>query len=126
MVSRGDHGIQRVPLVCRIATQRINEIGNEIRAALELYVYAGPAFFGKLPRSHEAVVEMDDVNHRHNENGQDDKKLFHEMSFFVLAVTAASTESQRLFFSVPAKQGKRNPANEKTQQQDNEIDDRND
>jgi len=72
MVSRGDHGIQRVPLVCRIAAQRIDKVGYEIGPPLELYVYAGPAFFGELPGAHEAVVEANSVNDRQNENGDDD------------------------------------------------------
>src|SRR5690606_41224226 len=82
MVSRLDHPIQGVSLVGGITPQRIRQVGNEISAALELHIYSGPAFFGKLPRAHKCVVEVNEVANCEEQNGEDDKKYFHEMYSF--------------------------------------------
>src|SRR5690606_6780632 len=97
MVSRLDHPIQGVSLVVGITPQRIHQVGNEISAALELHIYSGPAFFGKLPRAHKFVVEVNEVANCEEQNGEDDKKYFHEMYSF--ALQGAVNGSSRIAFS---------------------------
>src|SRR5690606_25687525 len=92
VVARLYHRIECFSLMCGVAAERVDQIGNEISAPLELYVYPGPTFFGQLPRAHEAVVQMNEITNRQNQNGEDDEKYFHEIYSVVLngAVSGSS------------------------------------
>src|SRR5690606_36676212 len=92
VVARLYHRVECFSLMCGVAAQRVDQIGNEISAPLELYVYPGPTFFSQLPRAHEAVVQMNEITNRQNQNGEDDEKYFHEIYSVVLngAVSGSS------------------------------------
>ncbi|ENN89004.1 hypothetical protein RHSP_02688 [Rhizobium freirei PRF 81] len=52
---------QRLVLMAGIAFDRLDQIGNEIGAALQLHVDAGPCFLRNLARANEPIVDEDDI-----------------------------------------------------------------
>src|SRR5262245_48065623 len=54
--ARADDLIERAPLVRRVALDRLDQVGHQVGAALELHVDVRPRLLGPLPQPDELVV----------------------------------------------------------------------
>src|SRR5690606_34109829 len=55
------------------ALYRLDQIGDEIGPALQLYVDARPGFAHDLPRTHQGVVENDDIDCHEDRKSKEDR-----------------------------------------------------
>ena len=61
-------------LMRRIALHRLDEIGDEVGAPLQLHVDAAPALAGEIALPHEAIVERDGIEADDGDDGDDDQR----------------------------------------------------
>src|SRR4029077_19527253 len=70
-VARGDHAFKRAFLMGRVAFYGLDEIGNQVVAALELDINVGPGVVALHPQTHQAVVQADDEDHDQRDDDQE-------------------------------------------------------
>ena len=67
-----DHGLERGALVLHVALGGLDEVGDEIVAALELDVDLGEGVFEAIAEGDEGVVDAGDPERGDEKNGEDD------------------------------------------------------
>ena len=58
----------------RIALHRLDEIGDEVGAPLQLDIDAAPALAGEIALAYEAIVERDGIKADDDDDGDDDQR----------------------------------------------------
>jgi hypothetical protein len=66
------HLLENAFLVSGVAFHRLDEIGHEIVALLELHIDVGEGLFAPLPQGDEAVVDADEPENEENKNAEND------------------------------------------------------
>jgi hypothetical protein len=59
-------------LVRRIAFHRLDQVGNEIRAALELHVHSAPGFAREVTQPHQPIEDEDNIKRDRGRHRDDD------------------------------------------------------
>src|SRR5215510_1733946 len=65
------HLVERAALVRRVAPHRLDQVGHQVGAALELHVDVRPRFLGSLAQAHELVVRHHDGHDEAHEDEQE-------------------------------------------------------
>src|SRR6185437_11865516 len=68
LIARGDDAFEGALLVAGIAFDGFDEVGDEVVAALELYIYIGPGVVALDLEAHQPVVDRDDGDRDHDDN----------------------------------------------------------
>ena len=70
--ARGGHRFEDLALVSRITLDRLDQVGNQIGATLELYVDVRPAPLGLVAEPDEVVEDQDRPDREQNDYSHDD------------------------------------------------------
>ena len=65
-----DDGLEGLPLVGGVALHRLDQVGDEVVAALELHVDLGPGVLDPVPQLDQAVVHDDDDEHDQDDDAR--------------------------------------------------------